>query len=142
MLYHRPVALFIKAMSSASNFHQQPIIEDVLAQIVPFLAMEGPAHTMCDPKPGCTPLLTTLALIICILFHTRRHTAHRAVYERYQIAVECEDRYIANDVRGKRVPAARARLQTWTHVFRERPSQRKPLALGFSRLSHVFDLMI
>ena len=28
------------------------IIEDVLENIIPFLTIEEPAHTMCDPKPG------------------------------------------------------------------------------------------
>ena len=35
------------------------IIEDVLVDIIPFLTMETPAHTLCDPKPGWTPMLRT-----------------------------------------------------------------------------------
>ena len=35
------------------------IIEDVLEHIIPFMTMERPGHTMCDPKPGCTPVLIT-----------------------------------------------------------------------------------
>ena len=35
------------------------IIEDVLGNIIPFLTMEEPAHTLCDPMPGRTPALRT-----------------------------------------------------------------------------------
>jgi hypothetical protein len=33
--------------------------EDVLEVVIPFLTMNRPAHTMCDPKEGCTPILKT-----------------------------------------------------------------------------------
>jgi hypothetical protein len=35
------------------------LAEDVLEIVIPFLVMESPAHTMCDPKEGRTPICKT-----------------------------------------------------------------------------------